>query len=139
MVFVVELLDRPWWARPVQVSEVQLLFAPSLFSNNFTLSHTSMSAVVLSATTPAMVFVVELLVLELVHHFFIGRNLFPPNVYKPLVGHRVLELGEDGEKSLGHYPRTPTAASDYVCGPLERHMVALCSAAFGLVSDLASA
>jgi hypothetical protein len=32
-----------------------------------------------------MVFVVELLVLELVHHFCIGRNLFPPNVYKPLV------------------------------------------------------
>ncbi len=49
-----------------------------------------------------MAVVVELLVLELVHHFFIARNLFPPNVYKPLVGHRILELGEDGEKVLGH-------------------------------------
>jgi hypothetical protein len=65
-----------------------------------------------------MAFVVELLVLELVHHFFIARNLFPPNVYKPLVGHRIIGLGEDGEKVLGHYPRTPTAASDYVRGPL---------------------
>jgi hypothetical protein len=41
-------------------------------------------------------------VLELVHHFFIARNLFPPNVYKPLVGHRILGLGEDGKKVLGH-------------------------------------
>ncbi len=43
-------------------------------------------AVSRSFPTPAMAFVVELLVLELVHHFFIARNLFPPNVYKPLVG-----------------------------------------------------
>ncbi len=28
------------------------------------------------------------LVLELVHHFFIARNLFPPNVYN-----RIIELG----------------------------------------------
>ncbi len=49
-----------------------------------------------------MAFVVELLVPELVHHFFIARNLFPASIYKPLVGHRILELGEDGEKSLGH-------------------------------------
>ncbi len=54
--------------------------------------NTPMCRIILSATTPAMVFVVELLVLELVHHFCIARNLFPPNVYKPLVGHRVIEL-----------------------------------------------
>ncbi len=36
-----------------------------------------------------MAFVVELLVLELVHHFFIARSLFPADVYKPLVGHRI--------------------------------------------------
>ncbi len=42
-----------------------------------------------------MAFVVELLVLELVHRFCIARSLFPADVYKPLVGHRI--LGEDGE------------------------------------------
>ncbi len=78
-----------------------------------------------------MALVVELLVLDLLHHFLIARSLFPAAIYKPLVGHRILELGEDGEKSLGHYPATPTAASDYARGPLEQRMVAICSAAFG--------
>ncbi len=35
------------------------------------------SATSRSVTLPAMAFVVELLVLELVHHFYIARNLFP--------------------------------------------------------------
>ncbi len=78
-----------------------------------------------------MALVVELLVLELVHHCCVARSLFPAITYEPLVGHRIVELGEDGEKSLGHYPATPTAASDYERGPLEQHMVAMCSAAFG--------
>ncbi len=56
-----------------------------------------------------MAFVVELLVLEVVHHFCIACTLFPVNICKPLVGHRILELGEDREKFLGHYPATPIA------------------------------
>ncbi len=61
-----------------------------------------------SATLLAMAFVVELLVLELVHHFFISSH----DVYKKLVGHRILELGEDGEKSLGHYHTTTQLPRD---------------------------
>jgi hypothetical protein len=45
--------------------------------HTFTLHVCHHYAIILSATTPAMAFVVELLVLELVNHFYIGRNLFP--------------------------------------------------------------
>jgi hypothetical protein len=57
------------------------------------------------STTPSGV----LLVLDLLHHFFVARCAMQAT----LVKHRILELGEDGEKSQGHSPATPTAASGY--------------------------
>ncbi len=50
------------------------------------LLHARIGSPLSGATLPAMAFVVELLVLDLLHRFFIARNLFPSAQYNEATG-----------------------------------------------------